>query len=96
MMGDEGIESLENHQEESTASSSEEVGSLTEGEISLEDKKMGCELVGGEFNEYGECLGIDEMQCDTLGGEWEACGSACRHDPDAELCTMQCVQFCQL
>ncbi|MFW0871176.1 MAG: hypothetical protein ACKKL4_01850 [Patescibacteria group bacterium] len=65
-------------------------------EPTMAEKEASCELVGGEFNEYQECLGISDIQCETLGGRWEECASACRHDSSAEFCTMQCVQFCKL
>jgi hypothetical protein len=80
----------------STGTTTDDVINDDEDIVSTDEKREGCELVGGEYNEYDECVGINESQCATLGGEWESCGSACRHDADAELCTKQCVQFCQL
>ncbi len=43
---------------------------------------------------YHECHGIDAMMCEEYGGRFEECGSACRHDPEAEICTLQCVIYC--
>lgn len=55
-----------------------------------------CTGMGGEWLEpYSECEGISEEQCGQLGGEYDSCASACRNDPDAEVCTMQCVQVCK-
>lgn len=56
-----------------------------------------CMRQGGTFNEtHEECTGIDENSCKNIAGTWNECGSACRHNPSAEMCTMQCVQYCQL
>lgn len=65
-------------------------------DVTQEEKQEGCELLGGVFNEYDECGGIDQSACSVLGGTWNECGSACRHDADAQVCTQQCVQYCQL
>lgn len=54
-----------------------------------------CEENGGEWNEeFNECLGIDENTCVDGGGEFNPCASACRNEPDAQVCTMQCVIVC--
>ncbi len=66
------------------------------GDVTTDEKQAGCLLVGGTFNEFDECLGIDQGQCLSLGGQFNECASACRHDLDAEICTMQCVITCQL
>lgn len=42
-----------------------------------------------------ECEGMGQEMCDDLGGTYNECASACRNNPDAELCTMQCVQVCK-
>lgn len=42
-----------------------------------------------------ECEGMAQEQCENLGGSYNECASACRNDPGAELCTLQCVQVCQ-
>ncbi|MFP4424574.1 MAG: DUF333 domain-containing protein [Candidatus Woesearchaeota archaeon] len=64
-------------------------------DISYEDK---CEnLYDGKWlPEFTECEGISEEQCKELGGSFDSCASACRHDPDADMCTMQCVQVCDV
>lgn len=59
------------------------------------DKEVQCVTNGGQWlAEYLECESISESQCLEMGGEFKECESACRHDPDAEMCTMQCVQVC--
>lgn len=65
-------------------------------DVTTEEKQESCELLGGTLNEYDECLGVDQSACAVLGGAWEECGSACRHDPDAQVCTLQCALYCQL
>ena len=65
-------------------------------DVTTDEKRSSCELMGGTLNDYDECLGVDQPGCLVLGGEWEECGSACRHDPDATVCTLQCELYCQL
>lgn len=65
-------------------------------DVTTDEKQAGCLLFEGTFNEYSECLGIDQGQCLSLGGQFNECASACRHDDNAEICTMQCVVTCQL
>ena len=56
-----------------------------------------CTVSGGQwFPEFNECENISEEQCSEMNGTFKECESACRHDPDAEICTMQCVQVCQV
>ena len=67
--------------------------SVTHSKTSATD----CKKQGGTWDEiHRECGGIDATKCTAIGGEFNECGSACRHNPNAEMCTMQCVQFCQL
>ena len=65
-------------------------------DVTADEKQAGCLLLDGTFNEYNECLGLDQNQCLSLGGEFNECASACRNDPNAEICTLQCVVTCQL
>jgi|GEM_PF-1876502 len=54
-----------------------------------------CVDTKGEWSaEWKECGGVDKTWCEANGGRFEECGSACRHDPKAEMCTMQCVIYC--
>lgn len=51
---------------------------------------------GGRWlQEYNECEYMPQQQCENLGGKYNECASACRHDPDAQVCIMMCVQVCQ-
>lgn len=55
-----------------------------------------CVSFGGEWSvEFSECLGISGEMCAEIGGTWNECASACRNNPNAEICTMQCVQVCE-
>jgi len=61
------------------------------------DKKISCENRGGEwFAESAVCEinSFSQNECLAQGGEFNECNSACRHDPEAEMCTMQCVLTC--
>lgn len=56
-----------------------------------------CIAQGGAWNpQYTECVGVSASQCQAIGGTFDECASACRHNPNAEVCTMQCVQVCAL
>ncbi len=56
-----------------------------------------CANMGGTLDAiHGECLGIVANACQEIGGTFNECASACRHDPTAEVCTMQCVQVCEV
>lgn len=55
-----------------------------------------CTSMGGQWDaEHSECLGVGANTCAEIGGTWNECASACRHDPAAEMCTLQCVLVCQ-
>ncbi|MGM5481707.1 MAG: Kazal-type serine protease inhibitor domain-containing protein [Nanobdellota archaeon] len=63
-------------------------------EISLEEQ---CQSRDGKWiAEYEECEGVTESECNEMDGEYHSCASACRHDPDATMCTKQCVIVCDL
>lgn len=54
-----------------------------------------CAFADGNWlPDYEECEYMSEEQCNELGGEYNSCASACRHHPDADVCTMQCVPVC--
>ncbi len=56
-----------------------------------------CEAEGGNWlAEYEECEYIGRDWCEQQGGKFLECESACRHDPNVAVCTMQCVPVCQL
>lgn len=67
----------------------EEVDPMFENEVQ-------CVTNGGQWlSEFNECENISENLCTEMNGTFKECESACRHDPDAEMCTMQCVQVCE-
>ncbi len=49
-------------------------------------------LEGYEFN---ECGGISKEICEEIWWNFNECASACRNNPEAEICTMQCVAVCE-
>lgn len=54
-----------------------------------------CQKYGGNWlEEFNECESISLEQCSIMNGTFKECESACRHMPDAEICTKQCVQVC--
>jgi hypothetical protein len=56
-----------------------------------------CTTFGGKWlPEFNECENISKDQCSEMMGVFKECESACRHDPDAEMCTMQCVLVCEI
>jgi hypothetical protein len=60
-------------------------------------KEKACTSKGGTWSqEYRECAGVDGATCTSIGGTYNECASACRHNPKAEACIMMCVQVCQL
>ena len=44
---------------------------------------------------YNECEGISREACESSGGVFDECASACRNDPGAVICTLQCVFVCR-
>tara|TARA_B100000686_G_scaffold174835_1_gene181909 strand:- start:149 stop:445 length:297 start_codon:yes stop_codon:yes gene_type:complete len=62
-----------------------------------ETAQVQCEAAGGTYVAVAnECEGVSAEMCADLEGTFNECASACRNDADAEICTMQCVQVCQL
>ena len=60
------------------------------------DHSTSCIAAEGKWNaEYNECEMISQSWCEGEMGVFKSCESACRHDPTAEMCTMQCVQVCE-
>lgn len=62
-------------------------------QLSLQEQ---CENInsGTWIESAQECEGINESTCTQLEGEFNSCASACRNDPNASVCTLQCVQVC--
>jgi hypothetical protein len=55
-----------------------------------------CQLNKGTWSaEFKECLGVDKQVCESMGGKFNECASACRNDPKAQVCTLQCVLVCE-
>lgn len=55
-----------------------------------------CVLAGGTWlKDFSQCEYIGENWCTENSGVFSECGSACRNDLEAEVCTLQCVSFCQ-
>jgi hypothetical protein len=57
-----------------------------------------CEQLGGQWlAQYQECENIKDRECtQILGGTYNSCASACRHQPDTQVCIQICVSVCQL
>lgn len=61
----------------------------------IDFEKKCSEINGKWIGDAKECEEITKEQCEILNGEYEECASACRNDPEAQFCTMQCVQVCK-
>lgn len=56
-----------------------------------------CAFAGGNWlADFSQCEYVDETWCLDNGGVFSECESACRNNPEAEICTLQCVPVCQL
>lgn len=62
-------------------------------EINLEGACLSFDGVWVE--EANECEGMGKEMCEDLGGTFNECASACRNNPDAQVCTLQCVLVCE-
>lgn len=65
--------------------------------LTPDNKEGSCKSLGGVWydgSQVCEINSFNENQCIDKGGEWNPCASACRHDKDAEVCTLQCVLTC--
>ena len=74
-------------------------GCVTEVPVESETTKglqVQCKQLEGIWIDTAqECEGIGKDACDSMGGQFNECASACRNDPDAQICTMQCVLVCE-
>lgn len=52
-------------------------------------------LNGTWIEDSKECEGITAQDCTELNGVFDDCASACRNDPIAQACTLQCVPVCK-
>lgn len=64
------------------------------GEINIQFSEDCISSGGTWLSGVSECEYIDETWCTNNGGQFNECGSACRNNPEAEICTLQCVPFC--
>jgi hypothetical protein len=54
-----------------------------------------CQKYGGNWlQEFNECETISKEQCSIMNGTFNECESACRHQPDSKVCTLQCIPVC--
>ncbi len=55
-----------------------------------------CNENNGLFDQqYNECAGITKAVCEQNGGTFNDCASPCRHDANAQVCNMMCVEVCE-
>lgn len=56
-----------------------------------------CTDSGGTYLAlFNECENVSSEACTAMGGTFDECASACRHAPEAVMCTAQCVPVCSL
>ena len=84
-----------NHEAPVTPVEGTSTTSTTTGKVSENSPEGKCVNSGGTWSkEYKECAGVDSDVCSAIGGTFNECASACRHNPKAEACIMMCVQIC--
>lgn len=49
---------------------------------------------GNWLSDFNECELVNQDWCIQNQGDFNECASACRHNPEAEFCTMQCIPVC--
>jgi hypothetical protein len=58
-------------------------------------QEQACTDAGGKYLAlFNECENVSSAACTTMGGTFDECASACRHAPEAVMCTAQCVPVC--
>lgn len=67
---------------------------LAGGTVPAGTNEEQCRNIGGKWTGY-DCEGLSQEQCQEIGGVFNECASACRNDPKAEICTLQCVVVCE-
>ena len=56
-----------------------------------------CELEGGQYNDFGECIGVNKQTCQDIGGIFDSCASHCRNETDQNIvCIDVCVEVCYM
>jgi putative hemolysin len=64
--------------------------------IDVTELEIACNNEGGQWiGSHYECEYISEDFCNNYNGDFNPCGSACRHESDDVICTQQCVAFCK-
>ncbi len=71
-----------------------EIATSTDNVVNKNDSCAQKEGVWYPKESICEVNQLSESQCKASGGEFNGCASACRHDPTAQMCTMQCVLTC--
>jgi hypothetical protein len=46
-------------------------------------------------NATGDGTAVTQQACESSGGHWNECGSACRGAPQGTACILMCVQYCE-
>jgi hypothetical protein len=58
-------------------------------------QEQACTEAGGKYLAvFSECENVSSATCTAMGGTFNECASACRHQPEASVCTAQCVPVC--
>lgn len=92
--GDDGV----TYSNKCVACGSSNIKTWLDGECPSEPNqgKEECRKLDGTWIEdANECEGISKSDCETSGGTFNECASACRNNPEAEICTLQCVLVCE-
>jgi len=64
--------------------------------ILAQQQPQSCAENNGTWLEkYHECESVSQQWCHSAGGQFEECGSACRHASAPGPCTMQCIPVCK-
>jgi len=67
--------------------------------VNIEGDRITSAVTDGVYDEIGkrkvELAPLTKDSCEALGNKWNECASACRHDKNAQACTMQCVMTCE-
>lgn len=71
-------------------------GDITDRDLNNNDLINRCNDTGGNWlSDYYECENISRGLCEEMDGVFNECESACRHNPETDVCTMQCVAVCK-
>lgn len=86
----------ETYSNDCTACGSNNIQSWTLGECIAEStpESVCLSFDGTWIEDTKECEWMPKEQCDSMGGVFNECASACRNEPEAMVCTMQCVLVC--